>query len=95
MSQPVHAIVAVDCTTSSLPHTCSQALIQMYVHTLNEQFTFFLCKEIDHKVVFLPILQRTMMRMRICRHCWQTGGREISQATIFQHCFFYNTFIQH
>ena len=39
--------------------------------------------------------QRTMMRMRICKHCQQTGRREISLATIFRHCFLYETFIPH
>ena len=32
--------------------------------------------------------QRTMVRMRICRHCRQTGGKELSLATIFRHVSF-------
>ena len=35
-------------------------LIQMYAHTyiLNVQLTSFLCKTINHKVVFLPVLNK-------------------------------------
>ena len=63
------------------PTTCNQAL-------------YFKCTHI----VYLDcssLKQRTMMRMRICRHFQQTGGREISLATLFRHRFFYKTRIQH
>ena len=39
--------------------------------------------------------QRAMMHMRICRHCWQTGGRKISLAAIFRHHFFYKTLMHY
>ena len=56
-SRSVHPIVVMDCMTLHCA-TCNQALIQMYTHTFvfNEQLTCFLCKMIDHKAVFLPVL---------------------------------------
>ena len=43
-------------------------------------------------ILTTPVLNK---EMRICRHCRQTGGREISLVTIFWHRFFYKTRIQH
>ena len=48
---------------------------------LNKQLTYFLCKAIDQKVVSFK--QRIGMRMRICMHGWQTGGKEIDQKATF------------
>ena len=50
----------------------------MYAHTFitsTEQLNF-LMQDDQSQSCFLPVLQRTMMCMHICRHCWQTDGRE-------------------
>ena len=49
----------------------------------------------DYRSQSSSLEQRAMIRMRICKHYQQTGGREISLATIFWHRFLYKTFIQH
>ena len=34
------------------------------------------------KSFFSSVKQRRIMCMRICKHCWKTGGREISKTAI-------------